>query len=209
MACKAWCTNLTVYFIYCKLLGHHIWVKSLMMSFFNHFSTCFLYSTNANINCDCVCNSYTQTTKFSVILLQFFLPNCTFRSLIFVPLGLCEYSLFVHMLKCFHSCLCSRDLWFWHLKMWAVKTKLPPISSGSGVQNKGSLGEEVIQERQRRGVALMPFLCKLTDNSFILKHFVVVELFDMNSNDDGSRRKWVSSIITMQQFISPPVESAS
>lgn len=44
---------------------------------------------------------------------------------------------FVCMLTCYHSCLNSRDLWFWHLKMWAVKTKLPPISSGSGVQNKG------------------------------------------------------------------------
>lgn len=32
----------------------------------------------------------------------------------------------------------SRGLWFWHLKMRAVKTKPPPISSGSKVQNKGS-----------------------------------------------------------------------
>lgn len=46
---------------------------------------------------------------------------------------------FVCMFKCFHSCLSSRDLWFWHLKMWAVKTKPPPFSSGSTIQNKCTL----------------------------------------------------------------------
>lgn len=51
---------------------------------------------------------------------------------------ICPTCEFVCMSTCFHSCLYSRDLWFWHLKMWAIKTKPPPISSGSGVQNKGT-----------------------------------------------------------------------
>lgn len=61
-------------------------------------------------------------------------PNYLYMS----PVDYVSMHVFVCMLKCFHSCLYSRDLWFWHLKMWAIKTKPPPISSGSRVQNRGS-----------------------------------------------------------------------
>lgn len=62
---------------------------------------------------------------------------------------------FVCIWKCFSSCIYSRDLWFWHLKMWAVKTKPHPISSGSGVQNKGSHW----RGKHGRGRAMMLHWC--------------------------------------------------
>lgn len=80
-----------------------------------------------------VCNSYVSSEILNNL---FTFPPQQNSQNIYICLAWSE-CVFVCMLKCSHSYLPSRELRFWHLKMWAVKTKPPPISSGSGVQNKG------------------------------------------------------------------------